>query len=298
MQSTSLLVTGVSGHLGHRTATTLLHTAPLPLIGTTRTPARVADLSPGMTIRAADFSQPDGLPAAFAGAARMLLTSLPAETAGPRRVAQHRHAIHAARQAGVAHIVYTSFLATPNGPLAALAADHVETEATLRATGGATALRNAWYAEMLLTTLPRAMATGVLRTLDRHAGVAWIARDDCAVAAAAALRGEGDGRPVYRLTGPQAVTPLALVETANALLGVSIKVVELTPEAMLKALLEDGVAEPMARLRLYIEQALAKRTMAEASDDFRSLTGQPAAGIGQFLEIHRDTVLQAADTVR
>ncbi|MFP3756274.1 NAD(P)H-binding protein [Cupriavidus sp. SIMBA_020] len=298
MQAASLLVTGVSGHLGHRMATTLLHATTLPLIGTTRTPARVADLSPGMTLRAADFSQPDGLPDAFAGAARMLLTSLPAETAGPLRVARQRHAIDAARQAGVRHIVYTSFLATADGPLAALAADHVETEATLCATGGATALRNAWYAEMLLTTLPRSMATGVLRTLDRHAGVAWIARDDCAVAAAAALRGEGDGRPVYQLTGPQAVTPLELAETANAVLGASIKVLEFTPEAMLKALLEDGVAEPMARLLLYIEQGLAKRAMAETSGDFGSLTGQRSAGIDQFLETHRDALLQAADAAQ
>lgn len=298
MQPASLLVTGVSGHLGHRTATTLLHTTTLPLIGTTRTPARAADLSPGMTLRAADFSQPDGLPAAFADAARMLLTSLPAETAGPCRVAQHRHAIHAARQAGVRHIVYTSFLATPDGPLAALAADHVETEATLRATGGATALRNAWYAEMLLTTLPRAMTTGVLRTLDRHAGVAWIARDDCAVAAAAALRGDGDGRPVLHLTGPHAVTPLALAERANAVLGASIKVQALTPEAMLKALLEDGVPMPMARMLLYIEQALANGAMAQTSDDFQILTGQRAAGIDHFLEIHRDTLLQAANAAR
>ena len=87
-----LLVAGASGKLGRRTAELLLDTgAATELILVTRTPAAVADLGErGCDVRFGDYSEPDSLPAAYAGAERMLLISASDIEV---RAEQHRAAI-------------------------------------------------------------------------------------------------------------------------------------------------------------------------------------------------------------
>lgn len=293
MQTQSrLVVTGVSGHYGRAAANHLLGAPALHLTGTTRTPSHVQDLAEqGLDVRHADFDEPDGLVNAFQGAQRLLLTSTGAEHAGPRRVRQHRHAIDAARAAGVAHIVYTSFLAGSDSPLAAMAGDHVATEQALHASGMRhTVLRHAFYMEMLLPAVRQALASGVIRTLDAEAGVAYVARDDCALAGSHALR-TCHGNGVFDVTGPEAITPTPLARMVQACLGVEVKVVELSPDKLLASLLADGVGEPMAKLMVYLERGMAQGAMQSVSQDFRQLTGRQARGVESFLKQHRDRLL-------
>lgn len=293
MQTQTLLITGISGHLGRRAAAHCLashRNAPhyRNLIGLTRHGARVADLAAsGIDIRHGDFDAPATLAGAMAGAHRMLLISTGADCAGERRVQQHRRAIDAAHDAGVAHIAYTSFLAAPDSGLRALAADHVRTEAALRDSGIAhTVLRNAFYMEMLLTTLPAALASGELRTLDAHAGVAYIARDDCAVAAATALL-HGTGNTVLDITGATAITAFDLADAVRQVFGVALKVVECSADDRLARLAHGGVPAPMARMLVQIEQALAQGDMAHVSGDFAHLCGREPLGIAPFLDANR-----------
>ncbi len=290
-----LLVTGVSGHYGRLAASHLLeHHHPSHLIGTTRTPARARDLADlGLDIRHADFDTPSTLASAFSGAQRMLLTSTAAEHAGPRRVQQHRHAIDAARAAGVAHIVYSSFLAAEDSALAALAADHAATERALRETGvDHTVLRHAFYMEMLLPTVQRALVTGVLRTLDAHAGAAYVARADCALAGACALL-SGRGGAVLDITGPRSVSPVELARIMHVCLGASIEVEEVSPDALLAGFVADGMSQPMAGILVYLARGMAQGAMKSVSHDFQRLTGREACGVEQFLMQHRD-LLRAA----
>lgn len=102
----TILVTGASGQLGRAVLRSLLKQGQTRLIGTTRSPEKLADFAQkGVEIRAADFDQPDGLAEAFKGASRLLLIS---GTEAGARVQQHKNAIDAAKKAGVKHIVYTS----------------------------------------------------------------------------------------------------------------------------------------------------------------------------------------------
>ena len=295
----SLLITGVSGHLARLAAEHLFAHTPPPahLIGTTRTPERAQALAQaGMEVRHADLGQPDGLATALQGAQRMLLVSTGSDHAGPVRVAQHRHAIEAAMAARVQRIVYTSLQQHPGGALDALVADHRATEQMLAACAipERVVLRNAFYAEMLLTTLPLAMARGVWHTLRRDAGVAYIPRAECAVAAAEALAQSGvQDLDTLDITGPEALSPLDVAGIVHQEFGVRIRVEEVSDEDYRMQLEATGMPAPMAGVMVYLERGMASGAMGTVAGGFGQLTGRAPQGVREFLRKH-GAVLRAS----
>ncbi len=294
MHTSHLLVTGVSGHLGRLVADHLLNASvTTPVIGTTRAPERIGALTRrGLTVRRADFDVPEELPTAFAGAERMLLISTSADNAGDRRVRQHTLAIRAAWKAGVRHLAYTSFLDADTTALRAVAADHLRTEAELaQGPTGLSILRHAFYMEMLLTTLPPAIASGRLLSSNTQAGVAYVARADCALADAAALRDGFNGRRTLDITGPQAVTPAELVRQVNETLGTRIVAVNASRKEVESHWVACGMPPPMAQMLAAIDEGLGREAMARVSNDFERLTGAQPTCIGAFLREHRAALL-------
>ena len=290
MTSSHLTVSGVSGHLGRLAAEHLLDLHTPLLRGSTRTPANAASLAArGLDVRAADFDDPASLDTAWAGTDRLLLVSTGAEHAGPRRVRQHLAALDAARRAGVGHVVYTSLQRADDSPLHALVADHRATEAALR--DGPirhTVLRHAFYLEMLLTTLPPAIASGRFVTAAADGGVAYVARADCARAAAEALRPSDRPSCTLDITGPAAVGVDELVAVANAVLGTAIRVERVTPEAMRDRLAASGVPAGLAAVLADIDRGVATGAMARVSGDAEALTGVKPMDARTFLEAHRE----------
>ena len=200
-------ITGGSGQLARRVAELVLEKAVSDdVILTTRTPAALASLAErGVSVRHADFGEPHTLRAAFAGTERLLLVSA---TDLGQRTAQHRAALDAAKAAGVRHVIYTSGLqpAPPNP--AVVAASHYATEQALMESGLEwTVLRNSLYADYQLPEAEKALETGVLVHNRGSGAVAYVAREDCAAAAAAVLLQGGHERAVYDVTGSEAFTP-------------------------------------------------------------------------------------------
>ena len=141
---------------------------------------------------------------AFKGATRLLLISTDVMDRPGHRLEQHRNAIAAAEKAGVEHVLYTS-MPKPETSAVLFAPDHVGTEKALAASGlkGWTVLRNNWYFENLLHSLPHAIKSGTWYTAAGEGKIAHIAREDLARAAAAALASDKGGKNTYTLTGAQ-----------------------------------------------------------------------------------------------
>ena len=121
------------------------------------------------------------------------------------RVALHGSVINAARQAGVRHIVYASYLGATDDEGQLLGHDHLRTEELLKASGlDWTILRSSFYADSFEDF---ARPENVFRGPAGDGRVSLIARADVARAAAAVLinRQEHVGK-TYRLTGPEALT--------------------------------------------------------------------------------------------
>lgn len=202
--SNRLLITGAAGQLGRRAAELVLEKcAAERLVLVTRNPGALADLSArGADVRFGDFDEPASLRDAFAGARRMLLVSTSDLS---RRNEQHGTAVDAAAAAGVAHVIYTSGLAPAPPNPALVAPGHHFTERKLADSGLAfTVLRNSLYAEYQVPEAARAIETGTLVHNRGTGRIAYVAREDCAAAAAAVLAADGHAGVVYDITGPHA----------------------------------------------------------------------------------------------
>lgn len=287
----TLLVTGASGHLGRRVLELLLAAGERSILATTRWPDRLMDFARrGVTVRRADFDEPDSLQAAFAGARRMLLISAGVLDGDGRRRRQHAAAIAAAEAAFVEHVVYTS-LARADTSRLAIAADHVATERRLATTKlGHTVLRANIFTETLLPVLPAAITGETLLGLPGDGGVAYLSRDDYAVAAAVALR-TSTGRTTLELTGADVIRRAQLARITSDVTGKDIAYVALPPEELARRWQADGL--PAATM-LPFEHAIVDGQFAFTTTDYLRLTGRQPAEVHDFLAANRRSLARAA----
>lgn len=259
------------------------------LIATTRTPDRLAELAArGVEVRRASFEESSSLGAAFRGAERALIISTDAVDVPGRRIAQHRAAVHAAREAGVRHVVYTSL--TNPGPesLVSIAPDHHATEVTIAEVFPSHAiLRNNMYTDYLLGSLPHAVRAGRIANSFGAGAIGYVTREDCARAAAAALASDFVGRAVHDITGPSAVTQAELAGIVSELSGRRVTYEVIDADAAQRGLVQAGLPEPVAALLVSFERSGARGQLAVASGAVSSLTGAPPAGVRDFLAQHR-----------
>lgn len=197
-----IVVTAATGHLGRLAVTSLLDRGvpASEIIATTRNPAKAADL--GVDVREADYTKPETLAAAFAGADKLLLIS---SSEIGQRLPQHRNAVDAAKAAGVGLIAYTSVLRADTSALF-LAGEHKATEEYIAASGVPHAfLRNGWYLENYTENLAPALEHGAVLGSAQDGRVSGASRADYAAAAAAVLTAT-DVREIYELAGDTAFT--------------------------------------------------------------------------------------------
>ncbi len=290
----TLLVTGASGQLGRRVIDLLIESHAGRVIAATRTPDKVADLAlHGAEVRVVNFDNPVSLDAAFAGVRRLLLISTDDMTEPVRRLEQHRNIIEAAVRCGVQHIVYTSIAqALPDSALAATL-DHRETERLLAATKlGWTILRKNIYAETLLPSLTHALTTGQWRTAAGEGAAAYVTREDCAQATAAALAGAFDGRRTLDITGPMAVTHGMIARWVMETTGKPLVHVPVDEAEARANWIDAGVLVPVAAVMTTLDVGIAKGEFARASRVVAELAGRPPMNIPAFIRAHRAHLLQ------
>ena len=277
------IVTGASGQLGSQVIENLLAQGAEPLVAITRAPEKLAPLrARGVDVRAGDFNDASTLGAAFVGGGRLLIISTDDLEPG-KRLAAHRNAISAAKEAGVSHIVYTS-LTNPdeNNPIG-FAVDHRETEALIKQTGiPHTILRNCLYADLLLMSGQQAFGAGALYAAAGDGKAGYATRADCARAATAALLIE-TGSTLRDITGPEAVSHAEIAAILSEVVGKEIPYVPITRDALVDAMVKNGVPEFMADVFSSFDVAIAKGYLDVASDDVEELTGQKAQSVRDFL---------------
>lgn len=287
----TLLITGATGQLGRLVLAELLKMTDLPLIATTRHPEKLSDFAQqGVIVRQADFNQPETLAEAFAGATRMLLIST--DAFGAERINAHRHAIEAAVEAGVQHIVYTSW-PNPEQSVALLAPDHAATEKMLRESGVSyTILRNQLYSEMLLRYVLMALKTGVLAGTTGNQKAAYVTRLDCACAAAAALCADTTDSQILDVTGPKTYAYSEVAQMVSDLTGQTIQVQELSEQAYQQLLQKSGIPAFYAGVVSSIGQAIHQGELNFVSATVQDLTGKKPTEIRDFLADHLSMAAQ------
>jgi NAD(P)H dehydrogenase (quinone) len=290
----TIAITGAAGHLGRLTAQLVLDRVPAgEVVLVTRRPDALADVADaGATVRHGDFDQPDSLPAAFAGVDRLLLIS--ADVLG-NRVAQHTAAIDAAAQAGVGHVLYTSGLNAGSALPLVVSHDHGATEEAIRARGLRwTALRNGLYAESQVAAVARAVASGHLVHNNGDGATAYVSRDDCAAAAAAALTGEGHEDRVYDITGPELVTQAQVAALASEITGRPVEPVAIDDEEATLGLMAVGLPADTAKAIASFGTAIREGVLEVLSTHVEDLTGRPPRSLREVLVAHRSELEETA----
>lgn len=292
----TLLVTGASGHLGRRVVELLLDSQAGTVVAATRTPAKLADFAArGAVVRPADFDDAASLKAAFAGVDRLLLISTDAVVVPGQRLQQHLNAVQAAEEAGVRHVVYTSLMNPEPGTPVKIAGDHYGTEQALAASSmGWTVLRENIYAEVLLGSLPQAVQTGQLFAATGDGRVAFITREDCARAAAAALAAPFEGRRTLEITGPEALSRHDLARIASEISGQPVTYIPLELEAVIQGMIQAGLPRPLAEAYASFDAAVARGLFDKVSSAVEDLTGRRPTSVTEFLSDHRAALLPAA----
>jgi NAD(P)H dehydrogenase (quinone) len=272
-----ILVTAAAGHLGRAiVAEILAKVPPYQLAVTTRHPAEVALLArKGVSVRKADYADPQALQIAFRDVEALLMLSSDADVAS--RTAQHENVIEAAKLAGVSRVVYTSFLdSDPSSPFPYSAA-HEATEDALRSSGLAwTILRVNDFAESLVEGLDMALQSGIYPNAAPRGRASYVSRSDVAQAAAAALISDAHDHMIYELTGPAALSGEDIASILSTIAGRPI-VAQTTPvRDYVTHLKEMGVRDYHAEAIGGMKVAIDEGRLQKVSEDIKSLTGQPA----------------------
>ena len=285
MSLPTLFVSGAGGNLGGLVIEALKAKSYAGnIIAGTRDPAKLSGLS-GVEVRKADFADKAGLVAALEGVDRFLIVST--DQIG-QRLAGHVAAIEAAKQAGVKEIFYTS-MPNPEAPSEiTFAPEHLGTEDAIKASGIAyTILRMNWYMENMLGSLPGNLKSGQWFTSTQGGKNNYVARIDCARAAAGALLKGAEGK-IYTVTGPAALSNGEIAVLATEVTGKPLTVIEITDEQLAGGAKAAGVPDfVIEHFIIPFEQFARSGKAAGNTDAVETLWGEKQQSLKAFLTGHR-----------
>ncbi|WP_406689541.1 SDR family oxidoreductase [Saccharopolyspora sp. ID03-671] len=278
----SIVVTGATGNLGSLVVEGLLRKVPADEVAVVvRDASKAAALAArGVELRIADYDTPDTFSEAFNDGDVVLLISSP--DAG-RRIPQHRAVIDAAKETGVARIVYTGVLGGPNADFV-LADDHKATEQAILDSGLTwTFLRNGWYSENYTGQIPTQLEHGVVGSAgDGKVGSAT--RQDYAEAAIAVLTESGHDNRSYELSGDQAWTLSEYAAELSRQSGKTVTYSDVPPETLKGILTGAGVPDGFADILVDVDvSAIAKGLLQGGTGDLARLIGRPTTPIADTI---------------
>ena len=281
-----IVITGATGNLGQHVIASLLTSVPAAnIIAAVRNPAKAANLAAlGVQVRQADYNDGASLDAAFKGATKILLIS---SSEVGQRAQQHQNVIDAAKRAGVALLAYTSVLRADTSPLG-LAAEHVITEAAIRASGlPYTFLRNGWYLENHTEHLAPVLEHGVVLGAAQNGRFSSAARADYAAAAAAVLTADKP-QAIYELAGDQGFTLAEYAAEVARQSGKAIVYKDLPQADFKAALVSVGVPEGFADLLADSDAGAARGGLEDHGKQLSALIGRPTTRLLDAVEAALD----------
>jgi NAD(P)H dehydrogenase (quinone) len=272
-----IAVLGGTGRVGRHVVAGLA-AAGVDAVALVREPDR-GDLP--LPTRRADLRQPETLPAALAGAERLLLLTPHLSDQDLLEAA----AIEAAVAAGVTRIVKISGGAATLGPngTTATATAHWRGEQRIEASGlEFSFLRPSFYMQNLLETAgPTVTKAGLLISPFGSAPIAMVDARDVAACALAELSAGPPVQRAWQLTGPRAI---ALGVVAERL---GVRCVGVPPRLAGQALARRGHSAGEVDHALRMAAYFASGADGAVTDHVTRLTGNPPRSVEDFIDEHR-----------
>lgn len=272
-----LAVTGSTGGLGGMVARQLAGAGFAQRL-VVRDPRRAPDLD-GASVSVCSYGNGEEARQALDGVAVLFMVSA---AEAEDRLQQHYAFVDAAADAGVRHVVYTSFYNAAADATFTLARDHYATEERIRTSGmDYTFLRDNFYLDFLPLMTGE---DGVIRGPAGDGVFSGVAREDIARSAVAVLRDPAIhlGK-TYNLTGPEELT---MERAAQIITEGTGRTVTFHSETVEEAYASRAVYNaPPWQVDAWVSTytAMAAGEMAGLSLDVHGLTGQDPISLAEFL---------------
>lgn len=284
-----ILVTGATGHFGRATLQSLLAKGvpAQQITALVRTETATNEFkAQGIAAVIADYDDYSSLVAAFAGVEKLLFIS---GSDIMNRLSQHENVINAAKEAGVKHLVYTSFQRkneTESSPLWVVAQSHIQTENWLKASGMAyTILKNNLYMDFLPGFIgEKVLESGVLYVPAGHGKVGAVLRSEMAEAAATILATPNHEGKEYHLTNTKALSYDEMAQIISEASGKEINYISPAAVDYKTVLSHHGVPEEVIGIFSSFAIAQAEGELDNESHDLEKLLGRQPLSIADFLK--------------
>ena len=239
----------------------------------------------GINLKIGDYDNYASLLEAFKGVDKLLLVS---GTDVVNRGKQQVNVVNAAKEAGVKHIIYTSFERkndTETSPIALLAKSHIDTENQIKASGMAyTILKNNLYLDALPMFFgEQVLETGIFLPAGNTQG-AFALRSDMAEAAANILTSQGHENKEYSLSNSENVSLQEIAQELTAIAGKQINYVSPPQEVYVDALTKANVPAEYIGMFSGFAEAIKQGEFSVEKSDLENLLGRKPTTVKAFLK--------------
>jgi NAD(P)H dehydrogenase (quinone) len=282
-----ILITGSTGQLGKSTIEFLLKKLPASQIAAlARDEEKAGSLKEkGIEVRKGDYDDKASLVSAFKGIDKLFFVS---GSDVFKRMQQHKNVVEAAKEAGVKHIIYTSFSRkneTESNPLGIIAKSHIETDKIIRESGiSFTILLNGLYADVLPMFFgEKVFETGIfLPAGDGKA--AYVSRNDIAEAAANIISTPGHEGNEYVLANSENYSLQTAAELLASLSGKPVSYQQPDAKEYRAVLTNAGVPAEFISLMADFSEAIKQGEFETNHSDMEELLGRKPASLKEFFQ--------------
>ena len=283
-----LLVTGANGQLAHWVIKNLLELTDASNIAvcsrTTDSPFMEEIRSRGVDVRLGDFDQPETLPGAMAEVSKVLI--IPTYATNDVRLAQNLNALHAAKAAGVGHVLYASFLgASADSHAEHSQLVHYPTEQAIIGSGMTyTILRHALYADITVGDLDDTLAKGAFRRPGGKSACSYVAREDLGRSAAMALVNDGHENKLYTETMTRSYSGADIAALMSEVFETPVRYESVAAEDWAAFMTREwGVPEALAKSSIGSMRAVESGEFDIVTSDYQTIVGEPPRDFRHFL---------------
>ncbi|MEN9909141.1 MAG: hypothetical protein RLZZ540_2290 [Bacteroidota bacterium] len=286
--NTKNLVTGATGNFGRLTIDFLLNKgiAANTISALVRDESKASDLAAkGINLKIGDYDNYDSLLNAFKGIDKLLLVS---GTDLVNRSKQQLNVVKAAKEAGVKHILYTSFERkneTATSPIAFLAQSHIDTDNAIKASGMQyTIFRNNLYLDVLPMFLGEKVLESGIYFPAGEGKAAYVSRNDLAEAAAIVLSSDGHENKEYAMNNIEDYSMNDVAKTLSTITNKEVLYLNPNAEDYQAALTNAGVPREYVGMFVAFAEAIKQGEFQSESSDLEKLLGRKPASLSDFLK--------------
>ena len=242
----------------------------------------------GVSVRAADFRQPELMRRALEGVSKALF--IPTYDSNDQRLQQNVNAIEAAQAVGVRHVVYASFLRAESALVEHSRLVHFPTEQAIRKSGlGFTILRHALYADIVIGDLRDTLEPAFSGAPAARLAAPTFRGPTSGISAAQVLLRDEPSGQTYTETMEQTYSGSEVASLMSEVFGKPVRFQPVPAADWPRYMTENwGVPAEISKSTVGTMQAIEAGEFDVVSPDYQAITGHPARSMRQFLESVRD----------